>query len=60
MMDIYDGHTLDLKNKGLNMDDYGCGSSRIRFYWSVTWINLRWNVLKWWIVDLFIWIDLWN
>ena len=35
------------------MDEDGCDSSRIRFFWSVTKIILRWNVLQWWVVYIF-------
>ena len=36
------------------MDEDGCDSSRIRFFYSVTTIDSRWNVVQWWIVDIFI------
>ena len=35
------------------MDEDGCDSSRIRFFWYVTKITLRWNVVQSWIVDIF-------
>ena len=34
------------------MDDAGCYSIRIRFFWSVTKIVLGWNVVQWWIIDI--------
>ena len=40
------------------MDEDRFGSSRISFSWSVTDINLRWNGMQWWIVDLFLGIGL--
>ena len=42
------------------MDEDGCDSSGIRFFWSVTKIALRWNVVKWWIVDIFELYGLWT
>ena len=35
------------------MDKDGCDSSRIRFFWYVTKIILRCNVVQSWIVDAF-------
>ena len=35
------------------MDEDGCYSSRIRFFWCVTKITLRWNVVQSCIVDIF-------
>ena len=35
------------------MDEDGCDSIRIGLFWSVTNIDLRWNVVQWWIVDIF-------
>ena len=42
------------------MDEYVCGSNSISFFWYVNEINLRWNVVQLWIVDIFVWIGLWN
>ena len=42
------------------MDEDGCDYSRIRLFWSVTKITLRWNFMQWWIVDIFVWIDIWT
>ena len=39
------------------MDEDGFDSSRIRLFWYVTDITLRWNVVQWRIVDLF---ELWS
>ena len=36
------------------MDEYCSGSIRIRLFWSVTEISLRWNVVQWWIFYLFV------
>ena len=33
------------------MDEDGCNSSTIMFFWYVNKITLRWNVVKSWIVD---------
>ena len=41
------------------MDEDGCDSSIIRFFWSITKINLRWNVLQWCIVDIFELYGIW-
>ena len=35
------------------MDKDGCDSSIIRFFWYFNQINLWWNVLKSWTVDIF-------
>ena len=35
------------------MDEDGCDSSRIRLFWYVTRIALRWNAMQSWIVDIF-------
>ena len=48
-MDLYDGHNWT-ENKGEYMDEDGCDSSIIGFFWSVTEINLMWNVLQLWKV----------
>ena len=40
------------------MDEDECDSSRIRLFWYVTDIYLNWNVVQWWIVDLFVCIGL--
>ena len=45
MMDFFDGQNWP-ENKGEYMDEYGFDSSRIRFFWYVTKIFLRWNVLQ--------------
>ena len=58
MMDLYDGQKRP-KNKDGYMDEDGCDSSRIRFFWYVTKINLRWNVVQSWIVDIFELYGLW-
>ena len=46
------------------MDVDGCDSSRIGFFWYVTKITLKWNVVQSWIVDIFelygLWIKLRN
>ena len=42
------------------MDEDGCDSSRIRFFGSVVYIALRWNVVKWWIFDLFELYGIWT
>ena len=42
------------------MDEDGCDYSRIRFFWYVIEIPLRWNVVKSWIVDVFELYGLWN
>ena len=41
------------------MDENGCDSSRIRLFWYVTKITLRWNVVKSWIDDIFELYGLW-
>ena len=41
------------------MDEDGCNSSRIRFFWYVTKIILGWNVVQSWIVDIFELYGLW-
>ena len=33
--------------------------SRIRFFWYVTKINLRWNVVQSWIIDIYEFYGLW-
>ena len=40
------------------MDEDGCDYSRIRSFWSVTKINLRWNVVQQCIVGVFELYDL--
>ena len=35
------------------MDEDGCDSSRIRFFWYFTKITLRCNVVQSWIFDIF-------
>ena len=40
------------------MDEDGCDSRRIRLFWYVTEINLRLNIVQWWIVDIFVCIGL--
>ena len=42
------------------MDEDGCDFSRIRFFWSVTKVTLRWNAVQWWIVDKFELYGLWT
>ena len=59
MMDFYDGQNWP-ENKGGYMDEDGCDSSRIRFFWYVTKIILRWNVLQSYIVDIFELNGLWR
>ena len=41
------------------MDEDGCDSSRIRFFWYVTKITLRWNVLQSWIIYIFELYSIW-
>ena len=41
------------------MDEYGCDSSRIRFFCYFTQITLQWNVVKSWTVDIFELNGLW-
>ena len=42
------------------MDEDGCDSSIIWFFWSVIKITLRWNVVQWCIVDIFELYSIWN
>ena len=42
------------------MDEDRYEYSRIRFFWSITKINLRRNVVQWWIVDIFELYGLWT
>ena len=42
------------------MDEGGCDSIVIRFFWYVTYINLRWNVVQCWIADLFELYGIWT
>ena len=41
------------------MDEDGCDSSGINFFWCVTKITLMWNVVKSWIVDIFELYGIW-
>ena len=41
------------------MGKYGFDSSRIRLFWYVTKITLRWNVVQSWIVCIFELCGLW-
>ena len=42
------------------MDEDGYGSIRIMLSWYVTEINLRWNNVKLWIVNILVWIGIWT
>ena len=42
------------------MDEDGFDSIRIRFFCYVTKITVRWNVVQWWIVDIFELYGLWT